>query len=258
MSSPCDPHDICEECPEWIFTLADLLMCMMGLFVILWVLKPDVKDTPQQNVEELIRQQEIIRDIQIAFGAKLDENSEVEIRLEELLKKLDQIKRNGAGETGNSDVKARGADGTDREVTQIRDGDMAGLGGRVTFAAGVDVLSDDDRLALDQIAAKIRGHRNVVLVKGHASADDIPGPASQMRQEQLDLSIRRASAVVEYLVSKGVSPEILRIQGCGTFEPVKLRAYNEADRRNNRRAEIEATDQLVAARADAPAEVSNQ
>ena len=24
----------CEECPEWIFTLADLIMCMMGLFVI--------------------------------------------------------------------------------------------------------------------------------------------------------------------------------------------------------------------------------
>ena len=36
----CDPHEICEECPEWIFTLADLIMCMMGLFVILWVLKP--------------------------------------------------------------------------------------------------------------------------------------------------------------------------------------------------------------------------
>ena len=32
----CDPHEICEECPEWIFTLADLIMCMMGLFVLLW------------------------------------------------------------------------------------------------------------------------------------------------------------------------------------------------------------------------------
>ena len=42
MAKPCkcDPHELCEECPEWIFTLADLIMCMMGLFVILWVLKP--------------------------------------------------------------------------------------------------------------------------------------------------------------------------------------------------------------------------
>src|SRR5215207_110886 len=29
-----------EECPEWIFTFADLVMLMMGFFVILWVLKP--------------------------------------------------------------------------------------------------------------------------------------------------------------------------------------------------------------------------
>ena len=31
----------CEECPEWIFTFADLVMLMMGFFVILWVLKPN-------------------------------------------------------------------------------------------------------------------------------------------------------------------------------------------------------------------------
>src|SRR5437868_2338437 len=42
----CDPHEICEECPEWIFTLADLIMCMMGLFVILWVLKPGMTTPP--------------------------------------------------------------------------------------------------------------------------------------------------------------------------------------------------------------------
>src|SRR5438874_10557942 len=36
----------CEECPEWIFTLADLIMCMMGLFVILWVLKPGMTTPP--------------------------------------------------------------------------------------------------------------------------------------------------------------------------------------------------------------------
>ena len=34
----------CEECPEWIFTFADLVMLMMGFFVILWVLKPDRRE----------------------------------------------------------------------------------------------------------------------------------------------------------------------------------------------------------------------
>src|SRR5438552_15490236 len=39
-------HEECEECPEWIFTFADLVMLMMGFFVILWVLKPN--PTPPQ------------------------------------------------------------------------------------------------------------------------------------------------------------------------------------------------------------------
>ena len=54
----CDPHEICEECPEWIFTLADLIMCMMGLFVILWVLKPDPGKTAHElptNDDQLVK-----------------------------------------------------------------------------------------------------------------------------------------------------------------------------------------------------------
>src|SRR5271154_5756677 len=41
----------CEECPEWIFTFADLVMLMMGFFVILWVLKPSPspKSSPSEN-----------------------------------------------------------------------------------------------------------------------------------------------------------------------------------------------------------------
>src|ERR1700733_1083567 len=36
----CKKSAECEECPEWIFTFVDLVMLMMGFFVILWVLKP--------------------------------------------------------------------------------------------------------------------------------------------------------------------------------------------------------------------------
>ena len=51
MSTKCKCKEVeCEECPEWIFTLADLIMCMMGLFVILWVIKPSAN--PQTVVEQ--------------------------------------------------------------------------------------------------------------------------------------------------------------------------------------------------------------
>lgn len=255
----CDPEEICEECPEWIFTLADLLMCMMGLFVILWVLKPDATDSPEEAVMEEVRQAETIRDIQVAFGAELDENNHAQHRLDELLRKLDQIQRNGEGEKGNAVTAPQGADGTDREVTRVREGELAGIGGKVNFEAGQDTLDPEQLIALQQIASKVRGHRNIVLVKGHASADDVAGDAAdgqmsaaETRRAAMAISLRRAQFVCDYLVDQGISPDILRVQGCGTFEPIRLRAYTETDRRTNRRVEVEATDQLVNAFSDAP------
>ena len=251
----CDPEDICEECPEWIFTLADLLMCMMGLFVILWVLKPDVKDSAEETVQEEMRVAEIIHEINLAFGAAPEVEEAHEVKMAELLRKLDQIRRNGEGEKGNAVVASRGADGTESEVTTIRDGELAGLGGRATFDAGDASLGDEQRAALRQIAGKIRGHRNVVLVKGHTGLDDVNASGAAGRDAHLDLSLARARAVADFLIEQGVSGEILRLQASGPYEPIKLRAYDAADRRTNRRVEIEATDQLLAARADAPAEV---
>ena len=67
MSKPsCKCKEVeCEDCPEWIFTLADLIMCMMGLFVILWVLKPDPGKTAHDlptNDDQLVKVLASIRD----------------------------------------------------------------------------------------------------------------------------------------------------------------------------------------------------
>ena len=254
MASNCDPHEICEECPEWIFTLADLLMCMMGLFVILWVLKPDASaaSSPEQATREQIRQEELIRDIQMAFGASPEDNAERQVRIEQLYKMLDQMKREGTGGAGHAETEAKGAEGTDSEVETIRDGDRAGVGGRVRFDSGVAALAEGDDVTIRQIAAKIRGFRNIVLVKGHTAPDDLPEDldfgSDEARHFETELSLKRASIVADALIANGVSPEILRVQACGRWEPVRRRAYAAEDRRANRRVEVQATDQLVVAR----------
>ncbi len=257
----CDPEEICEECPEWIFTLADLLMCMMGLFVILWVLKPDATSNPEQAAREEIRQQEIIRDIQIAFGASMADNADRQTRIEELYRLLEQMKRKGEGGAGHAEAAAKGAEGTDPEVMNIRDGDFAGLGGRVHFDATSDALSQDSAVALRQVAAKIRGFRNIVLVKGHTSPDDLPSDVSRSstegRRMEIELSLQRANAVADALIASGVSPDILRVQAAAGYEPLRRRAYDEGDRRMNRRVEVQATDQLIAERAAQNAPASN-
>src|SRR5258706_14227082 len=67
----CKPTE-CEECPEWIFTFADLVMLMMGFFVILWVLKPN---PGKDNEPAPALDPDMVGEIRTQFGYKPDPKS---------------------------------------------------------------------------------------------------------------------------------------------------------------------------------------
>lgn len=242
----------CEECPEWIFTFADLVMLMMGFFVILWVLKPNPDPTNGADAasaavaanEEWL---ETVASIRGGFGWVPDPSSSDPVDQAAIRRKQ---RMNGPGEGGKTNRRAEGAPGTDTEVTGIRPGKDVMVGGRLLFNPGEARLTADTVHALESIVSLIRGHRNIFLVKGHTSVDDLPDSATA--QQKMDLSIQRAQAVADYLISKGVEPEILRVQGCSTFEPVARRAYTDDVRILNRRVEITATTKLVEDMQDRP------
>jgi flagellar motor protein MotB len=231
----------CEECPEWIFTFADLVMLMMGFFVILWVLKPS--PTPEkpdaQAAMQTDRWLETVGEIRGGFGWVPDPRSDDPVSRAAIRRQA----RNGEGEKGKLERETKGAEGTDPEVTTVRQGRQASVGGHMLFEKGDASLTNDVKRALDGVALEIRGHRNIVLVKGHTSSDDFPDTATA--QQKMDLSLRRAQAVADYLTNKGVEPEILRVQGCSNFEPVLQRAYQSNAQANNRRVEVDATATLV-------------
>lgn len=246
MAEPCKCKEVeCEECPEWIFTLADLIMCMMGLFVLLWVLKPEGKGAasgaPQAQAPGLM---EVVAAIRDSFGYIPDANSNdpIDIFMIEQQRVRQLRPMNGQGNGGKT-TAPDGAQGLDPEVTAIRTGPDVTLGTKVLFDPGQATLTAEARSVLDQIAAKIRGHKNVMLVKGHSSADDLKEGASE--QQKMELSLARAQAARDYLISRGVEPDILRPLGCSTFEPVVQRVYTEQTRRQNRRVEIESSRTLV-------------
>jgi outer membrane protein OmpA-like peptidoglycan-associated protein len=161
----------------------------------------------------------------------------------------------GPGEKGIVQHQSQGAEGTDPEVTSIRTSKESVVGGRLLFGMGDATLMPPTISMLDQIAVQVRGHRNIVIVKGHASLDDLPDNASA--QQRMDLSLRRAQNVADYLVTKGVSPDILRVQGCSTFEPVAQRAYSATQQTMNRRVEVQASSTLVEELQDPPPKVKN-
>src|SRR6476620_4310595 len=140
MSKPaCKCKEVeCEECPEWIFTLADLIMCMMGLFVILWVLKPSTKPNHPEEVRVLTdNYNETLGEIRGGFGWEPYPHSNNAVDQAVIRKRL---RNAGKGEGGKTVIKRAGAEGTDPEVTTVRLGKVATVGGRLLFTQGAATL----------------------------------------------------------------------------------------------------------------------
>ena len=233
-----------EECPEWIFTFADLVMLMMGFFVILWVLKPPAgKDGLGEADPKWL---EVVAKIREAFKHVPDPESKDPVDVFILMKKLEQLQpppAKGPGEGGETKVRPDGAVGSEPLVMNVRPGTHVAVGGRLGFAAGDAALSPETLRVSDEVIRRIRGHRNILQVKGHAALDDLPGGADP--QKLMALSLRRAQAVADYFVANGIAPDVVRVQGCSTFEPVVQRAYGEGALALNRRVEVEVSNTPV-------------
>ncbi len=56
--------------------------------------------------------------------------------------------------------------------------------------------------------------------------------------------------VADHLLARGLSPDVVRVQGCSTFEPIVQRTYGPGAQALNRRVEVEATNVTVPERQD--------
>lgn len=118
-------------------------------------------------------------------------------------------------------------------VTDTKRGKVITLSSDDLFEPGGATLSSDAHAKLDEIAAALRlqtqaGHS--ITVSGYT---DSIGDA----RTNEDLSARRATAVRDYLVSKGVDASALHVEGMGQRRPVADNATPEG-RAQNRRVEI--------------------
>lgn len=94
-------------------------------------------------------------------------------------------------------------------------------------------LKADGKAQLDDLASKLKEvNPDMVMAKGHT---DSKGTDAY----NLVLSKKRAQAVKNHLVSRGVDPKFVTIDGAGEFEPAATNASSEG-RTKNRRVEIEA------------------
>jgi len=125
-------------------------------------------------------------------------------------------------------------------------GDRFVFQSEVFFDAGQAVLKPEGRAEIDKIATALLDLEKripsdiawVMRVDGHT---DVRPIASAQFPSNWELSAARAIAVVQYLISKGVSPQHLVAAGFGEFQPLDP-APNEDAYRRNRRIELKVTE----------------
>ncbi len=111
----------------------------------------------------------------------------------------------------------------------------------LAFASGSYTLTRAGRAKLNALLPALNsglGPNDKLVVYGYT--DDRPVGASLKKKgiiDNLDLSSRRADAVVRYLTSKGINPSIISAKGRGDTHPVAPND-NAKDRAQNRRIEV--------------------
>ena len=122
-------------------------------------------------------------------------------------------------------------------------GDRFVFESEVLFEVGQASLNNQGRAELEKVAAAITDLERIIppelnwvmRVDGHTDKRPIVG------RTNWDLSAARAIAVVQFLISKGVSPQHLVAAGFGEFQPIDT-ADNEEAYRRNRRIELKLTE----------------
>jgi outer membrane protein OmpA-like peptidoglycan-associated protein len=131
------------------------------------------------------------------------------------------------------EAKLKDARDTIAKIAAVKDDDrgmVITLQGEVLFKTGKWDLKPGAMAKLDQIAEALRGKEQPIVIFGFT---DNTGT----RDNNMDLSQKRANSVRDYLVTKGIPQDLVTAQGKGPDEPVSDNNSVEG-RSANRRVEI--------------------
>ena len=234
-----------EGAPEWMTTYGDMMTLLLCFFVLI------VSFSEIKKEDEF---QAVVREIKQAFGmegggGKIPVTDDPTLSLIERLdmKRLSQQKIENKANT-----REPGQKGKEAKVTKIREGMLVGAGGRITFEPGSATLSAGVKEELTSLveAAKIRGTENVLELRGHADALEVPEGGGPLFDDAWDLSSARAKSVFEYMVRPrpeglGLAADRFRLSANGSREPLNRRAYTIDEAAGNRRVEVLVSETLV-------------
>ncbi len=140
----------------------------------------------------------------------------------------DAVKAVPSGVTINNLLTISGQTALSAEQTNAQVKVNEAIAGKIVeFETGSDKLTDKGKAVLDELAPVLQGSTENLEITGNT--DNKGNPKSN-----LDLSKRRAEAVKQYLISKGMSGERFTTKGFGQEKPIADNATEEGRQRNRR------------------------
>jgi chemotaxis protein MotB len=129
--------------------------------------------------------------------------------------------------------------GDEVEIRQLQGELRITIRDKILFPEGGYRLNAKADQVLAKMAPTLSGFKNTkVVVRGYTDNLSIgPELRNQGISTNLDLSSKRADNVVDYLIRKGVSQNLISAQGMGESNPVASNATPEG-RAQNRRIEV--------------------
>jgi len=232
-----------EGAPEWLISFADMVMLMMGFFVILFALNFTPKQVNASSgapVDDGEQPSPTPDMIDFAIAVRKAFNNEVDLASTNPKDRplIDRIlsRQAGAGEASDDGIQGR-----ELEVRSVRPTPRFGTGASIQFAErSAEISAEDDRV-LAELARTLRGLQSVVEVRGHASASE----AFRAPEEAMQLAFSRAFAVAGVLAREGVQWRRLRISSEGDHDRVAAFPRDPSEDRRNARVEVLVLDQVA-------------
>jgi len=235
-----------EGAPEWLISFADMVMLMMGFFVILFALNASPDDRKHTGGSDESTEQgsnppassmlDLTLSIREAFNNPVNINS-TDPADAALVARLKEI-----AAMGNS--VDPGVTGREERVQAPRPNDFYAVSGSIPFAEQSTDLFEQGKRTVRDVAARIKGMNLVVEVRAHASRAEAAGaPEHAMR-----LSLDRALAVSRELAAAGVEWWNLRLVLAGDHDRLNQHPQTGAADATNARVEIIVTDEVPPSR----------
>lgn len=223
--------------PAWVLTYGDMMSLLLCFFILLAAFADYEKGGPSE------RAMMAIASIKEALGVKVAGNAfnnafAFNALVEKIQVAIRDFQTKMRGESSEEGLK-----GKTFRLRRLRDGMEIVIGGPILFEPFSSELTAEGRAALARIAEVLKGHRNMVEVRGHAGEGAPPGDWTY--EDAMRLSHARAERVARELVATGLDPRTLRLMAVGENEPLRKDQVGLGLPADSRRVEIIVRESLM-------------